>query len=146
MEQVGSPLDYRNNTTRRSRALRAVSLAAAACALLPFNAASYSETQASHGDALYRTKCQACHGASFEGGDEAPALKGDMFWSGWDKQTARALYARILTSMPPDSPGSLDEKDVIDIVACLLKANGITGGDKPIVKADELNGIRLSRP
>jgi len=106
----------------------------------------YSEEQAKHGETIYRAKCAACHGPNQEGGDEAPPLRDDAFWSEWDQQTARQLYARIISTMPPDGPGTLAEKDVIDIVTCLLKANGVPPGDKAIQSANELNGIKLARP
>ena len=106
----------------------------------------YSEEQAKHGQSVYQAKCAACHGPNQEGGDEAPPLKGDAFWSEWDQETARSLYSRIISTMPPDGPGTLAEKDVIDIVACLLKANGLPPGDKAIQSANELNSIKLARP
>ena len=106
----------------------------------------YSDEQAKHGEAIYRAKCAACHGPNQEGGDEAPPLRDDAFWSEWDQQTARSLYSRVISTMPPDGPGTLAEKDVIDIVACLLKANGLPPGDKEIQSANELNSIKLVRP
>jgi S-disulfanyl-L-cysteine oxidoreductase SoxD len=106
----------------------------------------FSAAQANHGALIFRQKCGACHGNDLEGGDEAPALEGDSFWSEWDQQTARSLYSRIISTMPPDSPGSLDEKDVIDIVAFVVRQNGVPPGAKPVESANELNGIKLERP
>jgi S-disulfanyl-L-cysteine oxidoreductase SoxD len=94
----------------------------------------------------FRQRCGACHGDALEGGDEAPPLKGDSFWSEWDRQTARSLYSRVISTMPPDSPGSLDEKDVIDIVAFVVRQNGVPAGAKPVQSANELNSIKLERP
>ena len=48
--------------------------------------------------------------------------------------------------MPPDDPGSLAEKDVIDLVAYLLESNGVPTGSKAISNANELNSVRLQRP
>ncbi len=95
---------------------------------------------------MFREKCGACHGDNLDGGQEAPALRGDAFWSEWDQQTARALYSRIISTMPPDSPGSLDEKEVIGIVAFVVQQNGVPAGNKAIQSANELNSIKLQRP
>ena len=106
----------------------------------------FSEEQAKHGLTLVHAKCGACHGDDLEGGTESPPLKGDAFWSEWDQKTARALYSRIITTMPPDSPGSLTEKEVIDIVAYIVHSNGVPSGSMPIQAANELNSIKLVRP
>lgn len=105
----------------------------------------FSAEQANHGGAIFRDKCGACHGNDLEGGQEAPALKGDAFWSDWDQQTARSLYSRIISTMPPDGPGTLDPKDVIEIVAFVVHENGVPQG-KAIQSANELNSIKLQRP
>ena len=131
------------------------SIAAASCGGLLFLAAIatgqsaasalFSAEQAKHGESIVHDKCGACHGDSLEGGQEAPALKGDAFWSEWDQQTARSLYSRIISTMPPDGPGTLDPKDVIDLVAFIVHENGVPQG-KAIQSADELNSIKLQRP
>jgi len=131
------------------------SLAAACCGSLLFLAAAasgqsaasgvFSAEQAKHGETIVHDKCGACHGNDLEGGQEAPALKGDPFWSEWDQQTARSLYSRIISTMPPDGPGTLDPKDVIDIVAFVVHENGVPQG-KAIQSANELNSIKLQRP
>ncbi len=128
------------------------SLAAACCAgllagLISGQSAApgvFSAEQADHGAAIVRDKCGACHGNSLEGGQEAPALKGDDFWSEWDNQPARSLYSRIISTMPPDGPGTLEPKDVIDIEAFIVHLNGVPQG-KAIQSADELNTIKLQR-
>jgi cytochrome c len=106
----------------------------------------YSEAQAKNGQTLYHQICSSCHQDNLEGGEHAPALKGDQFWQEWDKQKARLLYRRIISTMPLDDPGSLPEKDVIDIVAYLLQVNGLPAGDKAIESANQLNDVTLERP
>ena len=105
----------------------------------------FSAEQAQHGQSIVREKCGACHGNDLDGGQEAPALKGDAFWSEWDQQTARSLYSRIISTMPPDGPGTLDPKDVIDLVAFIVHENGVPQG-KAIQNPNELNSIKLERP
>ncbi len=106
---------------------------------------AFSEEQAKHGAAVVHERCGACHGDDLDGGTESPALKGEAFWSEWEQQTARSLYGRIISSMPPDSPGSLMERDVIDIVAFIAHSNGVPPGSKTIQSANELNSIKLAR-
>jgi mono/diheme cytochrome c family protein len=112
----------------------------------PAGSGAFAPEQAKHGQSIFHEKCGACHGEDLNGGQEAPALKGDAFWSEWDQQTARALYSRIISTMPPDGPGTLEEKDVIDIVAFILHENGLPPGSKAVQSANELNSIKLQRP
>ncbi len=110
------------------------------------SAATVNLAQAQSGQTVYREKCAACHGENLEGGEHAPALTGNTFWSQWDQQTMRALYGRIISTMPPDNPGSLAEGDVIDIVAHVLQRNGVSTGGAPIGNANQLNTLKLERP
>ena len=104
--------------------------------------AIYTEAQAKRGEAAYKDKCATCH----EGNGFAPALQGNPFWSAWDRKPARSLYSSIIGSMPPNDPGSLAEKTVLDIVAYLLQLNSLPSGAKEIGSAGELNSVRLARP
>jgi mono/diheme cytochrome c family protein len=108
--------------------------------------AAYSDEQARRGQAIYAARCQSCHGESQEGGDEAPPLKGEGFWSEWEHGTARALYSRIISTMPPDSAGSLAPADVVNLVECLMKANDLPSGGKAVNSPDELNDLGLGKP
>jgi cytochrome c len=105
----------------------------------------FSEEQVKRGQTVFHEKCAVCHGDDLEGGSESPPLKGDSFWSEWDQKMARTIYSRIISTMPPDSPGSLVEKDVIDIEAFVVHSNGVPFGSKTIQNANELNTIKLER-
>ena len=48
--------------------------------------------------------------------------------------------------MPPDEPGSLTERTVVDTVVYILKMNRLPAGDKEVKTAGDLNGIELRRP
>jgi len=129
--------------------MRRVALAVAICAIACAFAGQsgiYSEAQAKNGQAIYRKACGSCHRDDLTGGEHAPGLKGDPFWREWDQQKARLLYRRIISTMPSDDPGSLPEKDVIDIVAFLLMENGLPSGAQAIESANQLNNITLERP
>ena len=106
----------------------------------------FSEEQAKLGQNVYRNKCAACHGADLTGGEHAPALNGGAFWSQWDKESVRSLYSRIISTMPPDDPGTVTSKDVVDIVSYLLDSNGVQPGTTAVDNPDQLNGIKLKRP
>ena len=103
-----------------------------------------SQVQASAGHVLFAQKCQKCHQTSGEA--MGPPLVGDAFLREWDGKTARALYSRIVSTMPADDPGSLGEKDVIDIVLFVLQQNGMPAGEKAIASPDGLNSIAVKGP
>jgi quinoprotein glucose dehydrogenase len=107
-------------------------------------AATFSPAQAQQGQSVFESKCAACHGAKLEGGAHAPALTGQAFWTQWDQQTARALYGRIISTMPPDAPGTLPEKDAINVLSYILQSNGLPQGTA-IEDANQLNKLQLGR-
>jgi cytochrome c5 len=117
-----------------------------ACMLATAQSGIFTSAQAEHGASIVQQKCGACHGDNLQGGQEAPALRGDAFWSEWDQKTARNLYSRIISTMPPDGPGTLKENEVIDIVAFMVHENGVPPGTKTVESANELNSFKLQRP
>jgi hypothetical protein len=48
--------------------------------------------------------------------------------------------------MPPDAPGTLSENDAIDIVAYVLKTNGLPAGGAEIERANQFNAQKMTRP
>jgi cytochrome c len=115
-------------------------------ALAASSAGAFSKAQSERGSGIYAAKCASCHGEHMEGGDHGPPLQDSTFWSEWQGKPARALYSRILSTMPTDDPGSLSETDVIDVVAHLIVSSGATTGDKTVRQAGELNAITLETP
>jgi mono/diheme cytochrome c family protein len=101
----------------------------------------YNDEQASRGKVSYDAQCSNCH----DGGGMGPALKGDDFLATWENKTARALYNRILTTMPSDAPGTLQNSEVLDIVAFMMQSNGFPSGDKALGNPDELNDVKIVR-
>jgi glucose dehydrogenase len=102
----------------------------------------YTAAQAKSGEGVYHAKCALCHGDNLTGGaNESPALKGDQFISHWQGKPVRALYSRIITTMPLTDPGSLNEKDVLELVAYILKGNGYPVGKRAAQSANDLNAI-----
>jgi quinoprotein glucose dehydrogenase len=104
--------------------------------------AIYTDAQARRGEAIFQKSCATCHAQSGWG----PPLRGNAFWSSWDGKPARSLYSTIISLMPPDEPGSLTERTVVDTVAYILKMNRLPAGEKEIKTAADLNSIELRRP
>ena len=106
----------------------------------------YSKEQAAAGRKLYSGICSSCHLENLSGDTMAPALVGEAFMSQWENKNLRAIYSRIISTMPTDAPGTLPEKTVVDIVAYLLEANGFPAGSTALETANEMNTIRVTRP
>jgi quinoprotein glucose dehydrogenase len=125
-----------------SDGINLTSLNSAPVAENPSTPAIFTTAQAKRGEAAYRAKCAACH----DGNGWGPALHGDSFWSAWNRKTVRSLYSTIISAMPPMEPGTLSEKNVLDIVSYILQLNGIPAGEKEAGAADELNAVGLVKP
>jgi len=106
----------------------------------------YSSAQADRGQAVFDAKCQSCHGAAFEGGTLAPALKGSEFLAPFQGKPLRRIYSRIISTMPPDDIGSLTESETLTLVALVLRANGYAAGPDALGRADDLNAIIVAPP
>ena len=105
----------------------------------------YTAEQAKAGKQAYSGACASCHLDNLTGDTMSPALAGADFLASWDNKTLRALYSRIISTMPADNPGTLTEKTVLDIVAYLLEANGFPAGRAALEHADDLNTIAFVR-
>ena len=92
----------------------------------------YTAAQAEAGRAVYASACAECHQPNLQGSFEAPPLAGESFLNFWGDLTASALYDRISSSMPPEQPGTLAEREYVDVVAYLLQANGAPAGSAPL--------------
>ena len=97
----------------------------------------YTEAQAARGEQGFGAHCASCHGASLGGTGEAPALAGPQFLSDFDGLSLGDLFDRIRTTMPQDNPGSLNRDQVADILAFLLKTNGLPSGTKELDRRSE---------
>jgi mono/diheme cytochrome c family protein len=97
----------------------------------------YTDAQADRGGAGFAGRCANCHGASLAGTGEAPALVGPQLLSDFDGLTLGDLFDRIRTTMPQDNPGSLTRDQYADILAFVLKANGLPSGAKELDRRSE---------
>jgi mono/diheme cytochrome c family protein len=105
----------------------------------------YSEGQAKRGQTVYGASCSNCHLDNLRGDSTSPTLVGNAFISDWENKNVRALYSRIISTMPQDNPGTLSESTVLDVVAYLFKVNGFPSGEKALESAREAQEIRIAR-
>ena len=103
----------------------------------------YTTVQATSGKRVYGQRCASCHDSGTDA--LATALVGSEFVAQWENKPVRALYSRIISTMPADDPGSLSEGDTLAIVTYLLERNAFPAGSKAIERADELNSISFTR-
>ena len=92
----------------------------------------YTTAQADRGEKLYTERCARCHGDTLQGVEAAPALAGPAFYGNWDGETLDALFQRIRTSMPQDSPGSLTRAENADVLAYMLRVAKYPAGMVPL--------------
>ncbi len=106
-----------------------LAIAAGLGIVLPASAASqtindsvYTKDQAKTGKQLYQDNCIACHDKKYF----RPVLKA------WDGQPLSVLFAVMSASMPESNPGSLPEKDYVDILAYILSLSRYPSGETPL--------------
>ena len=94
----------------------------------------YTVPQASRGEPTFQNLCSVCHP--------------DPFWrTAWVGQNVGELYSFISKSMPDDNPGSLSTREVADVLAYILKANGFPAGAVELPESQEvLSEIRIEEP
>src|SRR5262245_57306771 len=92
----------------------------------------YTEEQAERGKAAYDTQCSSCHLSDLSGQGFAPALVEDMFKSRWQEGNVGDLFTVVKQTMPQDKPGSLTDKEYVEIVAFLLKSNRYPAGTQEL--------------
>jgi len=125
----------------------ATAVAAAALAQTAGSAAAtvadgvYSQEQAKRGKTTYDSKCASCH----DGGTMGPELWGDPFLTQWENKDVASLFTRIQTTMPEDAPGTLAEKEVLDIIAYVIQTNGFPAGDNELASKDALARMKFVR-
>ena len=100
-------------------------------------AASYTTSQAQAGEEAYQNLCASCHMVDLAGAFEAPQLAGPDFLNMWGGRPAGDLFDYIKVAMPPAGRKPGDEA-FMDIVAYILRQNGMEAGDTPF--AAKANG------
>lgn len=89
----------------------------------------YSSEQADKGAQTYKKNCVGCH---------APmAYTGLAFKRVWTGRSIYDLFTLIRTTMPNDKPGKLSRGQYADILAYLLRLNGLPPGDQKLSDEDD---------
>ncbi len=91
---------------------------------------SYSTEQAERGEKRFVDACEECHGRDLRGGlNGGPPLRGSAFESRYfEGAPASALFGFMSTAMPPESPGRFSASAYADMMAYVLKGNGVKAG------------------
>ena len=107
----------------------------------PFTTLSgvYTAEQASRGKDVYAGVCRNCH---------VPASHtGLTFKKWWAGRLMSELYDYVSIRMPKNEPGSLAPEDYADVVAYLMKMNGMPAGkDELSSDVGDLRKIRIVTP
>lgn len=98
----------------------------------------YTPAQTERASKIFADKCASCHGAELRGGVGAPSLSGPDFQFSWDKKSAGELFTYLKMNMPPGMAGEMADQQYADLIALILKANGVPEGtaELPSSKAD----------
>jgi quinoprotein glucose dehydrogenase len=94
----------------------------------PPEPATITAEQVEAGRQLYARQCAVCHGASLEGGEAGPALRGEVFQRKWSARPWQELFEQTRRTMPITQPGGLPRSQYEDLVALLLSVNGLPPG------------------
>ena len=105
---------------------------------------------AEQGEAVFRTRCRACHGETGEGNSSATVLVGGSMQSeGPPLRTvgsywpyATTVFDFIRRAMPADAPKSLSNDEVYQVSAYVLFLNGIVDRDE-VLDARSLPLIKM---
>jgi mono/diheme cytochrome c family protein len=107
----------------------------------------YTTAQAERGHLAYESRCIQCHeGLEADG----PQLTGKAFLDRWREDKLESLFTFMKTTMPGNTPGSLDDRVYTDVIAFILEANGLPAGQRELtpdmVGSIQLVGVEGPRP
>ena len=103
--------------------------------------ATYTETQAEAGLEIYTQSCAVCHLSDLTGSFEAPSLNDISFRNNWTNRSAFELSDLLQRTMPPQSPGSLNEEEYIAVIAYLLSENDVGASQSDLLIASANNVV-----
>jgi S-disulfanyl-L-cysteine oxidoreductase SoxD len=90
----------------------------------------YTDDQASRANDVFSATCARCHTLDSQGNRP---LSGKKFWDSYTQKTVGDLFTFMQKNMPNGNGGSLSEKTYADLVALVLKSNGIPAGMTELV-------------
>lgn len=95
----------------------------------------FTKAQADAGAKLYKAQCAMCHGAKLNNGG-APKLAGPEFLKKWAAPTVDDFYFIMHSTMPQTKPGSLTEKEALNLTSYVLQQNNFKPGTKALAMKD----------
>ena len=96
----------------------------------------YTEAQVARGEETYFGSCVSCHPRG--------TYSGPTFKSNWGGRPLSDLYDWVLNRMPKNDPGTLTPGQSVDVIAYILKENGMPVGKTTIpTDAAVLRTIRI---
>lgn len=99
----------------------------------------YSTAQAARGQKTYESICLSCHPLASQ--------TGQAFSKQWRGKPLADLYGFVAESMPKNDPGSLAPREIAQVVAYLLKINGMPAGAAELpANEGALGTIRIEIP
>jgi mono/diheme cytochrome c family protein len=84
----------------------------------------YTSAQVDRGEQMYYTVCIACHPKG--------TYAGPGFKANWGGKPLSDLYDWVLNKMPKNDPGTLTPQESVDVIAYILKQNGMPEGTTTI--------------
>ena len=98
---------------------------------------TFTDAQAERGAQLFTRICLECHARE--------DMRNPDFKGKWSGQTTFDLFKNISTTMPDNNPGMLAVNEYVDVVAYILKLNGVPSGsaelaaDSTAMRAAKMN-------
>lgn len=91
---------------------------------------SFATDQADRGEERFKKDCVECHGDDLKGGmNGGPPLRGLAFEEKYFQGLpASVIFSFMRTTMPPNAPGRYSDEIYADVLAYILKRNGIQPG------------------
>jgi S-disulfanyl-L-cysteine oxidoreductase SoxD len=86
---------------------------------------AYTDAQATRAVTTFSAACAECHTL---GGTGDGQLVGTPFWESYSQKTVGDLLTFVRTNMPSGAEGSLTPSTYADLVALILKSNGLPAG------------------
>lgn len=84
----------------------------------------YTEAQVTRGEETFAAHCQSCHTSTEH--------TGPPFLSKWGGFPLWDLFFSISTTMPQSDPGSLTPQEYAQVLALVLKQNGMPAGQEEL--------------
>ncbi|MCC6929129.1 MAG: cytochrome c [Gemmatimonadaceae bacterium] len=98
---------------------------------------TFTDAQAERGAQLFTRQCLECHARE--------DMRNPDFKGKWSGQSTFDLFKNISTTMPDNNPGLLAVGEYVDVVAYILKINGVPAGsaeltaDSTVMRSARLN-------